>query len=79
MKHVIFLEKELNRLLRSPSFCTPKDTHNIEFLPEEKRILEGQNCKSEKKLLQRSPIIQEITLENHDYRMLSIGISNIEM
>lgn len=69
----------MNRLLRSPTFCHQVTATDHETLPEEDRILQGKNCKSEQKLLQRSPLIQEIVLENHDYRMLSIGILDIEM
>lgn len=42
--------------------------------PVEIPILQGVNCKTERKLLQRSPIIQEIMFADHDYRMLSIGV-----
>lgn len=78
-KHVLFSEKEMNRLLRSPVFCNSTITEPFHSLPEEDRILQGKNCKIEQKLVQRSPLSQEIILENHDYRMLSIGISNLGM
>ncbi|VEN39501.1 unnamed protein product [Callosobruchus maculatus] len=44
---------------------------------EEERILLGKACATECKLFQRSPVIQELILDQHDYRMLAIGVADM--
>lgn len=51
----------------------------VESNTDEKRILLGKAYKSEKKLLHRSPAIQEITFDDHDHRLLSIGVNDIPL
>ncbi|XP_018580026.1 uncharacterized protein LOC108917761 [Anoplophora glabripennis] len=80
-RYLSLIEKELNRLLRTKVFSPyeHKLVKNAAFntTPEEDRILMGKACRFEQKLLHRSPAIQEIILDNHDYRMLSIGVTDI--
>ncbi|CAG9832661.1 unnamed protein product [Diabrotica balteata] len=81
-KNLTIIEKELNRLLRTTIFSPMEhDQYKMyQFLPtpEEARILKGKACTSEKKLLHRSPLIQEIVFDQHDYRMLCIGVTDVE-
>lgn len=51
----------------------------VDSTRDEKRILLGKAYKSEKKLLHRSPAIQEITFDDHDHRLLSIGVNDIPL
>ncbi|CAG9818264.1 unnamed protein product [Phaedon cochleariae] len=79
-KYMTLIEKELNRLLRTDTFNPiehgfPKSAM-YKATPEEMRILKGKACKHERKLLHRSPAIQEIILNDHDYRMLAIGVTD---
>ncbi|XP_050299256.1 uncharacterized protein LOC126738127 [Anthonomus grandis grandis] len=80
-KNLPLIEKETNRLLRTNNF-SPVEHSGAPIMrdtPEERRVLVGKAFKNEKKLLHRSPIIQQILFENHDYRLLSIGINNNPM
>ncbi|KAH1028386.1 hypothetical protein HUJ05_001741 [Dendroctonus ponderosae] len=49
----------------------------LEDTPEEQRVLVGNAFRSEKKLLHRSPAIQQIIFDDHDYQLLSIGLNDI--
>lgn len=45
--------------------------------PEEERVLVGRAYRSERKLYKKSPLIQEIVNDEHDFNMLSIGVSHL--
>ncbi|XP_023021381.1 protein phosphatase 1 regulatory subunit 36 isoform X2 [Leptinotarsa decemlineata] len=80
-RYLSLIEKEMNRLFRTDTF-NPIEHDDLKTAvykanPEEQRILKGKTCISERKLLQRSPAIQEIILENHDYKMLAIGVTDV--
>ncbi|XP_060525300.1 uncharacterized protein LOC132701435 [Cylas formicarius] len=79
-KNLTLVEKELNRMLRTNWFNPVQNVSTQHFTPttQEERILTGVTLTSKKKLLHRSPAIQELTLVDHDYRMLSIGIKDVE-
>lgn len=69
----------MNRLLRTFNF-SPIEHYgksNLEDTPEEQRVLLGKAFRSEKKLLHRSPAIQQIIFNDHDYDLLSIGFNDI--
>ncbi|XP_057665486.1 uncharacterized protein LOC130899514 [Diorhabda carinulata] len=81
-KNLTIIEKEMNRLLRTTIF-SPMEHDKLkmyQFLatPEETRILRGKAYRKEKKLLHRSQLIQEIIFDVHDYRMLCIGVTDVE-
>ncbi|XP_030753095.1 uncharacterized protein LOC115880109 [Sitophilus oryzae] len=79
-KNLPLLERETNRLLRTLCF-SPVESSGVplpQATSEEERLLTGKAFKNEKRLLHRSPIIQEIIFDNHDYRMLAIGLKNIK-
>nr|CAI5855487.1 unnamed protein product [Callosobruchus analis] len=79
-KYLSLIEKELNRMLRTDTFNPIIHGHqNPSFVatPEEERILLGKACATECKLFQRSPVIQELILDQHDYRMLAIGVADM--
>ncbi|KAJ8920497.1 hypothetical protein NQ315_005366 [Exocentrus adspersus] len=81
-RYLTLIEKEMNRLLRTNLFSPfeHKLVKNQAFdtTPEEDRILIGKAYRSERKLKHRSPAVQELIFDNHDYRMLAIGVANIE-
>lgn len=74
------LEVELNRLLRSPYFNNAKRKYKESPMePAEKKIIYGDVWTEERKLKQRSPLIQEILLnDSQDFHLLSIGLFNLE-
>ncbi|CAH2020601.1 unnamed protein product [Acanthoscelides obtectus] len=78
-KYLSLIEKELNRMLRTDNFNPIMRHQNIAYVatPEEERILLGKVCATECKLYQRSPVIQELILDQHDYRMLAIGVADM--
>nr|CAH7745062.1 unnamed protein product [Callosobruchus chinensis] len=79
-KYLSLIEKELNRMLRTDTFNPVIHGHqNPTYVatPEEERILLGKACATECKLFQRSPVIQELILDQHDYRMLAIGVADM--
>ncbi|XP_076250439.1 uncharacterized protein LOC143190175 [Rhynchophorus ferrugineus] len=79
-KNLALIEKETNRLLRTLCF-SPVESSGLTLittLPEEQRVLLGKAFKNERRLLHRSPAVQEIIFDDHDYRMLAIGIKNIK-
>ncbi|ERL90814.1 hypothetical protein D910_08160 [Dendroctonus ponderosae] len=78
-KNFSLIEKEINRLLRTFNF-SPIEHYGktkLEDTPEEQRVLVGNAFRSEKKLLHRSPAIQQIIFDDHDYQLLSIGLNDI--
>lgn len=76
-------EIELHRLLRSEIFNmalhnTGRGRIAYAAKKREKETLKGTADIPEKKLLARSPTTKELILSDHDHRMLSIGIVEIE-
>ncbi|KAJ8943697.1 hypothetical protein NQ314_009670, partial [Rhamnusium bicolor] len=53
-------------------------TQHLTLSPEEDRILIGKAYTVERKLLHRSPAVQEIICDHHDYRMLAIGVTDTD-
>lgn len=60
---------ELNRLLRSRHFNLASRRHTFN---------EKTSDLKQRKLLQQSPALHEILLKHHDYRILTIGVSEIQ-
>ncbi|KAG5873369.1 hypothetical protein JTB14_022972 [Gonioctena quinquepunctata] len=78
-KYLSLIEMEMNRLFRTNTFNPVLHANYTVFSvsPDEQRILRGKACTTERKLLQRSPAIQEIILDRHDYKMLAIGLTDM--
>ncbi|XP_066150633.1 protein phosphatase 1 regulatory subunit 36-like [Euwallacea fornicatus] len=78
-KNYSLIDKEINRLMRTIKYSPVEHAGNctLESTLEEEKILLGTTFKTKKKHLLRSPAIQEIIFNDHDYRFLSIGINNI--
>ncbi|CAG9854596.1 unnamed protein product [Phyllotreta striolata] len=81
-KNLTLIEKEFDKLTRtihfSPSEHDEFKRGSYVALPDEEKILRGKAFTEEDKLLHRSPCIQELTNGDHDYRLLSIGVTDIE-
>lgn len=56
---------------------SPFKSSIFDVTPEEERVFVGRSYKSERKLYKKSPLIQEIINFDHDYNMLSIGVTNL--
>lgn len=50
----------------------------IERSQAERKLLNGRADAQERKLLQRSPLVKELILGEHDHRMFGIGIAQFE-
>ncbi|KAL3276764.1 hypothetical protein HHI36_012131 [Cryptolaemus montrouzieri] len=82
-KNFHLIETELNRLLRTKVFNLiehrPKRIDTFDLTPSERRYIWGKACKDEKKLKHRSPAAQELMFASHDYKILAIGVTHIEI
>lgn len=81
-RHLALIEKELDKLIRTINF-SPSEHSELKrelyvALPGEEQILRGRAFREEQKLLHRSPCIQELIRQDHDYRLLAIGITDVE-
>ncbi|XP_066247212.1 protein phosphatase 1 regulatory subunit 36-like [Euwallacea similis] len=78
-KSYSLIDKEINRLMRTIKYSPVEHAGKcpLEVTLEEERILLGTAFRTKKKNPLRSPAIQEIIFDDHDYRFLSIGIDNV--
>ncbi|KAL1508950.1 hypothetical protein ABEB36_003764 [Hypothenemus hampei] len=78
-ENLTWIDQELQRLLRTLNYSLVENTRRstIEATQDERRVLLGKAFRTERKLLHRSPAIQEIIFDQHDHRLLSIGINDI--
>ncbi|XP_015832912.1 uncharacterized protein LOC660702 isoform X1 [Tribolium castaneum] len=79
-KNFTVIEIELNRLFRTEIFNTMSRIRQSTFQTnaEENRVLLGKAFTQEKKLKHRSPAVQELIFDNHCYKMLAIGLLQVE-
>ncbi|CAH0560094.1 unnamed protein product [Brassicogethes aeneus] len=80
-KYLANIEVEINRLIRSDYFNIVERKGRIsqanQLSSEEKKIIFGENWYHEKKLKQKSPIVQEILTCDHDVPLMTINVYNL--
>lgn len=81
-RHLQLIELELNRLVRTDMFnAFAHKSRNVKLInrsPHEIKVLLGLSNIKESKLKQRSGLIKELLITEHDYRMIGSGFKNFE-
>ncbi|XP_067205540.1 protein phosphatase 1 regulatory subunit 36-like isoform X2 [Linepithema humile] len=81
-KHYNLIELELHRLLRTEAYNTAQRQSSSQIiqdmLEDDIRILHGPKMALKSKLLRNSPLPHELMYSDCDYRLLSLGIVEID-
>ncbi|GJQ88148.1 hypothetical protein Trydic_g13152 [Trypoxylus dichotomus] len=80
-KHLTLIELEMGRIFRSDFFniiVHRRQVGSFKRSAAEDRVMMGLSNKYERKLLQRSPLVKELMLGEHDHRMLGAGFKNFQ-
>ncbi|XP_076299723.1 protein phosphatase 1 regulatory subunit 36 isoform X1 [Lasioglossum baleicum] len=77
-KYFNLIEIELHRLFRSEAYnmATRRTPSHLvpNMLEDDTAVLQGSKIQEKRKLLRNSPVIEELTYSNCDFRLLSLGM-----
>lgn len=82
-KHYTLIELELHRLLRTEAYNTAQRQSSSpliqDMLEDDIRVLHGPKTMLKRKLLRNAPLPRELMYEDCDYRLLSLGVVDIDI